>query len=150
MSNKPIHQGFTLFELITVLAIIAVIAALAYPSYTNSVTKTRRADAKAALLSFAQAMERHYTENNSYLGASISGNTGAPSIFPTEAPLDGSAKFYDLTIQSATDTTFTLRATPKGSQADDGIMEILNTQFKRWDKNNNGSFASDENTWDQG
>lgn len=141
-------RGFTLIELMIVVAIIAIIASVAYPSYTDSVQKTRRADAKAVLLGFAQAMERHFTENNSYLGAAnAGGNTGSPGIYPSEAPIDGGTKFYDLTITAATATTFTLRATPKGGQAGDGILEILNTGQKRWDADDNGSFAATENVW---
>ncbi|MGL5037821.1 MAG: prepilin-type N-terminal cleavage/methylation domain-containing protein, partial [Aeromonas sp.] len=35
--------GITLLELMVVIAIIAIIAALAYPSFTDSLRKSRRA-----------------------------------------------------------------------------------------------------------
>jgi type IV pilus assembly protein PilE len=141
-------RGFTLMELMIVVAIVSIIAAFGYPSYQESVRKARRADAKGALEGLAQAMERHFTANNTYLGAAdAGGNTGAPGIFPSQAPLDGGTKFYDLTIQAATATSFTLRATPVGGQAGDGLLEMENTGARRWDANKNGAFDAGENTW---
>lgn len=136
MNTFSTKRGFTLIELMIVIAIVAIVASLGYPAYTESTKKARRADAKSALLSFSQSMERHFTVNNTYLGAGAGGaDTGAPAIFPTEAPLDGSAKYYDLTINAATLTTYTLRATPKNAQAGDGNLEIDNTGAKRWNGN---------------
>ena len=110
--------------------------------------KARRADARGAMEGFAQAMERHFTANNTYLGAaSGGGNTGAPGIYPTEAPLDGGTKYYDLNIQAATATTYTLRATPKNGQAGDGMLELDNTGAKRWDANANNAFDANEQSW---
>jgi type IV pilus assembly protein PilE len=147
--NKAIRRsnGFTLIELMIVVAIVGILAMVAYPSYDSSIKKTRRADAQGALQGLAQAMERHFTSNNTYLGAATGGgNTGAPGIFPSESPLDGSTKFYNLTISAATATTFTLRAAPKGGQAGDGNMELDNTGAKRWDSGDDGFDASD-NYW---
>lgn len=144
------NRGFTLMELMIVVAIVAIIAAIGYPSYQSSVRKAHRADGKGALEGFAQAMERHFTANNTYLGAATGGgDTGAPAIYPTEAPLDGGTKYYNLTIQAATATSFTVRATPKNSQAGDGLLELDNTGARRWDANNNGSFGAGENTWNR-
>lgn len=134
--NYYLNRGFTLVELMIVIAVVGIIATIAYPSYNDSVKKSRRADAKGALMGFSQAMERHFTDNNSYLGAASGGaNTGAPTIFPTQAPLDSSAKFYDLTIEAATASSYTLRATPINGQAGDGNLEIDNTGAKRWNGN---------------
>ena len=143
--------GFTLIELMIVVAIVGILAAIAYPSYTKYIQSTRRGDAQAALLDFAQTLERYHTTKGTYKGAGSDsgGNTGAPTIFPTEAPLDGNTKYYDLTIQSASDGAFTIRATPKGAQSGDGILEYTSTGRKGWDKNGDGDTAdSGENTWD--
>jgi type IV pilus assembly protein PilE len=60
-------QGFTLVELLIVMAIAGIMATLAYPSYTNYILKTRRAEGQVALLDAMQHQERYYSENNQYL-----------------------------------------------------------------------------------
>lgn len=127
--------GFTLIELMITVAIVAILAAIAYPSYQEHVSKSRRADAKGAMLGFATAMERHYTSTGSYLGAAIGGgDKGAPTIFATEAPVDGSAKYYNLTIFDATASSYTLQATPKNAQAGDlcGNLSITHAGVKTY------------------
>ena len=81
------RRGFTLIELMIVVAVIAIIAAIAFPSYQNQIQKTRRADAQSALLQAAQALERCFTRQNSYVGC-----INAPQTSP-----DG---FYVLTFPS--------------------------------------------------
>jgi len=127
--NKTKSAGFTLIELMIVVAIIGIIAALAYPSYQDQIKKARRADAQGVLMSFANTMERYYTENNTYTGAGTGTppDTGAPTIFETEAPLDGDTKYYDLTIKTASATAYTLCADPKGTQNGDGGLSVDST-----------------------
>lgn len=115
------QQGVTLIELMITIVIVGIIAAVAYPSYQSFIQKSRRADGQASLMSFAAAMERHFTVNDTY-ASTISGSApSAPlsSVFPSEAPLDGDDKFYDLEVQAVTTSTFTIQAVPKGPQDGD-------------------------------
>lgn len=123
------HSGFTLIELMIALAIASILAAIAYPSYQDSVRKSRRADCEGALVAFSGAMERYFTTNNSYTGAGPAGaDTGAPTIYATQCPVDGGNPSYNLTIQAATATTYTLQAAPVNAQANDSCGTLTLTQ----------------------
>ncbi|MCF6323038.1 MAG: prepilin-type N-terminal cleavage/methylation domain-containing protein [Gammaproteobacteria bacterium] len=122
------EKGFTLIELMIAVVIIGIISAFAFPAYTEQVRKARQADTQGALVSLANAMERFFTQNNTFLGASV--GTGAGDIFPDEAPLDGTIKYYDLSILAQDGTTYTVRAIPKGAQAGTGCIELLSIGTK--------------------
>lgn len=129
--SRLIHsaKGFTLIELMIVVAVIGILAAIAYPSYQDSIRKSRRADAKSALLELAQFMERNYTLSNRY---DLDSGGVAVALPFTETPKDGTAKYYDLTISASAAQSFTLAAAPKNAQASDvcGTLSITNTGVK--------------------
>lgn len=106
------------------VAIVAILAAIAYPSYQDSVRKTKRANAQADLMELASFMERKYTETNAYPSASVA----LPFII---SPRDGTAAYA--LIKSDDSSTFTLTATPTGGQATDscGILTISNIGEKK-------------------
>jgi type IV pilus assembly protein PilE len=130
-------KGFTLIELMIVVAIVGILAAIAYPSYQEQIRSSRRGDCAGALAGLANAMERFYTTNNTYVGAAVGGGAnGAPNPlvlnYPATCPLDGgTAPTYNLTI-AATASTYTLSAAPVGTQAADtcGTLTLTNTGSK--------------------
>lgn len=150
------ERGFTLIELMIAVAIVAIIAAIAYPSYLDQVKSTRRGDAQGALMSFSNAMERYYTQQGSYLGADGAAppapitttlTVPAASLFPSEAPLDGNPKSYDLRIYDLKANSYVLRAVPKGPQAGDGVLELSSTGARGWDADNVGGITASEQNW---
>lgn len=148
------ETGFSLLELMIAVAIVGIISAVVYPSYREYIIDARRVDAQQALLSFANAMERFKIANSTYAGAASGGaNTGFPAanVFPSQAPIDGGDAFYNLRIESSAIRSYTLQAVPVNGSSQDGngLMEILSTGVKRWDKNDDGD-ASDagENNWE--
>lgn len=109
-SMKKASAGFTLVELMIVLGIIAIISAIALPSYQDSTRKSNRADGMTTLLDTAQTLERCFTTYGKYDHASCSIANGATIVSPKT--------HYSIGVVSAP-TTFTLTATPQGSQASD-------------------------------
>ena len=142
------NRGFTLIEILIVLVLVSIISSFAYSSYSKNIVKTRRIDSQAALMSFAAAMERHYIAKGSYLGSDNGEEpdsngylTPNAKVFASEAPLDGSAKYYDLRIKALSETAYTLFAIPKGPQAGDGKLRLSSTGERVWDKSDNNSFS---------
>jgi type IV pilus assembly protein PilE len=115
--------GFTLIEVMIVAAIIGILAAIAYPSYQESVRKTRRADAKAVLMELAQFMERRFTESLNYAGALPASLTVSPK------GADGSAVYYTITATNQTATTYTLNAAPANAQTSDRCGTLILTHM---------------------
>lgn len=102
-------KGFTLVELMVTVAIVGILAAIAYPSYTNYVKKTRRAEIVELMTEAAQTLERHYSRAGSYA------NTTTPTVVTTADPT-GNANYSLAVVRTAaagtTASTFTLTATP--------------------------------------
>jgi type IV pilus assembly protein PilE len=68
MCRAPVHRplGFTLVEMLIVVLVVAILAAIAVPTYNDSVRKSRRGDAMAALTAVQQAQERWRGNNSAY------------------------------------------------------------------------------------
>lgn len=101
--------GFTLIELMIVVAVVAILAAIAYPSYQDAVRKSRRGQAKADLVEYAQLAERFHSVNNTYVGFTL------PF---TKSPREtGATAYYNLTPTTAftSANTFTITATPQAA-----------------------------------
>jgi len=118
------QNAFTLIELMIVVAIVGILASIAYPSYQQYVKKSKEAAAQAALVSFANAMSQYYMDGMTYEGI------GAADIFSDRVPLDGGTKTYDLSIESATKTTFKLQATPVDSSLK---TFCINEKGEKWE-----------------
>ena len=113
------RKAFTLIELLIVVVLVAIVTAIALPAYQENVRKARRAEAKASVTAATMAMERYYMAGSpsTYVGASL--GSGSGDIYPSQAPLDGNKKFYNLSLSNLAATTYTVTATPiNGQQAD--------------------------------
>ena len=102
-------RGFTLIELMIAVAVVAILAAIAFPSYQDSVRKSRRGQAKADLIELTQLLERYHTVNNSYAG-------WTPPY--AKSPRDGDEQ-YGIDAGTPAANTFTLTATPSATTGQD-------------------------------
>jgi len=136
-TNQKISKAraFTLIELLVVLGIIGILGSIGYSVYLDKVKTSYRSEAQSALLQFQQAMERFYTENNSYVGTHDSGVPKA-TVFPAKAPLGSNDPKYDLSA-TTTSSTYTLTATPitTGLMKDDGALTLSHTGQKTYQGN---------------
>lgn len=122
-------NGFTLIELMIAVSIVGILASIAIPNYRQYIVKAKRGEAEAALVTLANAMEQWRIQNSgSYLGAADI--NGSPAIFSTVVPISGGKTTYNLTISAAAATTYTLTATPIGTQASDGSLSITSLGVK--------------------
>lgn len=116
-SRKHFYTGFTVVELVIVIAVIAILAAVVLPTYQNAIRKSRRMDARIALSTIAQLMERYSTQNNSYVGATLA-SSGQPPVIGT-LPYSNLSEngIYSISIGTPTANEFTILATPIGDQS---------------------------------
>ena len=115
------EAGFSLTELMVVVVIASILAAIAIPSYTSQVRKSRRTDAKTALIDLASREERFLSLNNQYSNdAAALGYGAAGTAFPQVV---GSGYYQVGAVVvapgPAANPTYTLTATAIGTQVSD-------------------------------
>lgn len=108
VKNNRKNSGFTLLEIVIAVAIVGVLASVAYPSFMDSVRKSRRADATTTLLELQLAQEKHRANNTSY--ASSLTTLGWPSSTSREG-------FYTVEISASTAVSWSGTAVPKTGTA---------------------------------
>ena len=143
--------GFTLTELLVTIAIVAILATVGYPSYRAQIVQTRRAEMQSELLSLAQFFERRHAETGCYnAGPDADCTTTADAAAPD---FRDTFEYYGVALEegSLSADSFTLVATPTGSQAGDGALYIDNAQRRFWDENNDGDHDdAGEDNWTRG
>lgn len=112
MNNRA---GFTLIEMLVVLIVISILTVIAYPSYVAWIVKSHRSDAMATLTQDQSLLERCYAQAFTYVGCAT-----LPA-FPQASPQG----FYSINVANLTATTYTLTATPVGSQVRDKICASM-------------------------
>jgi type IV pilus assembly protein PilE len=119
-SGSRKHQsGFTLIELMVTVAIVSVLATIAVTSYSSQVLKSRRTEAKSALLDLAGREERLFSTTNAY--SSDASFLGYATASTPMTNINFGNRYYQLTatVPPANPTTYVLTATPVGSQVRD-------------------------------
>ena len=125
------RKGFTLLELMIVVAIVAILATLAYPSWINSIRKTRRGDAINSLqdlrINQSQWRANHATYATSLDSVGYNGGTSMEN-------------HYTIAIVGTPNaTTFLAAATPGSDQSADSCGTFAINQDG---PNHTGSYAN--------
>ncbi|GFE80834.1 hypothetical protein GCM10011487_28340 [Steroidobacter agaridevorans] len=106
----------SLIELITVVAIVAILGSIALSTYRNSVIRSNRAEAAAALLRIQVAQEKYFLSANEY----------AETLDELNMEDSTERDLYTLELADIDDPTrFTARATAINGQADDTACPVL-------------------------
>jgi type IV pilus assembly protein PilE len=109
----PMQRGFTLIELVIAMVIASILAAIAIPSYSSYILRSRRTEAKSALLNMASLEERFFSTNNTY--TTVLGNLGYPAAAATPYPFGNS--YYQITAVNAAAAVAPINATSVGTPA---------------------------------
>ena len=125
--RRRIGAGFTLVEVMIAVVIVGLLAAVAIPAFTDSVRKSRRAEAFSALSAVQLAQERWRGNNASY--ASELANTATGSNPPNGLGIAATTPsgYYGIAISGASATGYTVTATgvTGTTQANDGSCLLL-------------------------
>jgi len=111
MRRDPVHHrpiassGFTLIELIIAIVVVAVLTSLALPVYFDSIRKSRRSEAFAALNAVQQAQER-WRANNALYASDLT------SAAPTGLALSATTpSYYSIALANTSATGYDVTAT---------------------------------------
>jgi type IV pilus assembly protein PilE len=121
--------GFSLIELMVTIAVAATLAAIVIPTYQSQIRKSRRTEARTAVMDLANREERYYSVNNDYTDSGVRLGYAQPGGADAQI-LDQSvgAGYYTVTVTKfnaaplatpPTPPTFTITATAVGTQAKD-------------------------------
>jgi type IV pilus assembly protein PilE len=119
---RSANGGFTLVELMVTVAILAILATIATTSYTSQIQKSRRTDARSAVLDLAGREEKIFSTANTYSAAPSDLGYGAGAW-----PINIGSNYYNVSVASpdavgqpgATFPTYSITATAINAQAAD-------------------------------
>jgi len=120
--NAASNRGFTLIELLIAVAVVSILSTIAVTAYTSQVQKSRRTDARSALLDLAGREEKLFSTANAYsaLPSDLGyGAVGAPW------PITVGSGYYQVTVVVPTADTYSIKATPLGTQLNDTTCASL-------------------------
>jgi type IV pilus assembly protein PilE len=114
---KIASSGFTLLELMITVAIVAILATVASVAYTNQVQKSRRTDARSALLDLAGREEKLFSITNAY--SATPSDLGYAAV-GTPFPITVGSGYYQVTATVGNPpVSYLIKATAINSQVAD-------------------------------
>ncbi|MGA8883508.1 MAG: type IV pilin protein [Acinetobacter sp.] len=145
-----VMKGFTLIEVMIVVAIIGILAAMTYPSYQESVRKSKRADMQSQLLDAAAKMQKYRIANFTFFKPGTTtaialSDIGVASTYPVSGQ-----QLYDIELKNVTAGYWLLEAKPKANtmQAPDGAIALNSRGERCWTKGASSCTPSATSNWD--
>jgi len=111
-------RGFTLIELMIVLVIAAILAAVAVPSYRDSVIKSNRRAAQAAMMDIVNRQQQFFVANRTFA------TTAEIAICQSPPPEVSQHYTCAITLDAGPPPGFTITMTAIDGQAKDGNISI--------------------------
>lgn len=105
-------RGFTLIELIVVMVIAAILAAIAIPNYSNYVIRSNRSAAQSFLSDVASMQAQFFLDRRTYATTVAALNLAVPAEVASRYAVA-------IDVQAGPPLTYTVTATPTGSQVSD-------------------------------
>ena len=123
LAQRDRTAGFTLLELLITIVIVGILASIAYPSFIDSIRKSRRSDGIAALTQIRHAQERFRANNPTYAGTLD--NTG---LNLSDTSPDG---HYTMAVSGNTTKAYVATATAKSGspQISDLVCRVLKLEL---------------------
>jgi type IV pilus assembly protein PilE len=125
-------RGFSLIELMVTIVIASILITIAVPAYQSQVRKSRRTEARMAVMDLATREERYYSVNNNYSSSALQLGYGTDDTPITNLTVGNG--YYQVTVQNFAATpgatppvraTFTITAAAFGTQSKDAACQTF-------------------------
>ena len=113
---RKMLQGFSLIELMVTVSIVAILATIAAVTYTKQVQKSRRTDARSAVMDLAGREEKLFSTTNAY--SALPSDLGYGAV-GDPWPINVGSGYYQVTVTTPTAVSYLVTATAIGTQAGD-------------------------------
>ena len=113
-SRRARAMGFSLPELVLGLTIVGILSSIAYPAFSSTLASVRRSDALVALMNLQTQQERYRANHEAYGDLA---QLGVAGVTPSG--------HYELTLEAASSTGYSVRAAATGAQRNDSACRHL-------------------------